>query len=150
MAKSRIVPILAAFVLAGVPLHAEAPQDELAVTLSCKAPSFKTRRPPAVFNGTCNLPTGVVLRIQLHRVSETLSAGQLLATPLAAGGGNTDIEDKKFTFSVNVEGPGKYLAQINFPVDLQEKDHLAEVQKKTTGKPQWQFEFLVWNDDLVS
>ena len=149
MAKRTLVPLLALFALAGVPLRADAPQDEMAVSLSCKAPSFKTRRPTVPFNGSCPLPSGVVVRLQLHRIIETLSAGSLEATTLSAGGGNTDIEDKKFTFNTVLEAPGKYLALISIPIDLQEKDHAQEVQKKTANRQQWQFEFLVWTDDLV-
>lgn len=149
MAKRSILPALALFVLAGVPLRAEAPQDDLAVSLSCKAPSFKTRRPPVAFNGTCALPSGVILRIQLHRITESLASGVLSPVQTAAGGGNTEIEDKKFTFTSTLDAPGKYLAQINIPVDLQEQAHVQEVQKKTTAKALWQFEFLVWTDELL-
>lgn len=149
MLKRSAVPLLAVFVLAGVPLRAESPQDELAVTLNCKPPSFKTRRPPVTFTGTCPLPSGVILRISLLRITEQLAANVLQSTTVAAGGGNTDIEDKKFSFTTTFDGPGKYLAQITFPVDLQERDHVAEVQKKTAAKQQWQYEFLVWGDDLV-
>lgn len=149
MIMRRLVPALFGVVLIGVPLRADAPQDELALTLTCKPPSFKAKRPPVPFSGTCSLPNGVILRVGLSRIAESLSAGQLMPNVLAAGGGNTEIEDKKFTFSFTVDGPGKFLAQISIPVELQEKDHAAEVQKRTAKKQNWQFEYLVWGDDLV-
>jgi len=149
MAKHRVAALLFTLALSGGPLGAATPQEELPVTLSCKPPSFKIKKPPATFNGTAPLPTGVIVRINLLRIAEMLTGGQLLPNVLPAGGGNMDIEDKKFSYTTSVLGPGKYMAQLSFPAELQERDHAAEVQKKTAKKASWQFEFLVWGDDLV-
>jgi len=149
MPKHRVVALLVAFGLSGGPLGAAASQDELAVTLSCKPPSFKIKKPPATFAGTCPLPSGVIVRINLLRIAEMLTGGQLQPNVLPAGGGNMEVEDKKFNYTTSVMGPGKYMAQLSFPAELQERDHAAEVLKKTAKKASWQFEFLVWGDDLV-
>jgi len=149
MIRHSLAPIFLGFLLIGSPLQAKAPQEDLAPTLTCKAPSFKVRNPLLTLNGSCALPNGVILRLDLVRVSETLSGSELQTMTLAVGGGTTEIEDKKFTYSCTLEGPGKYLPQISVPADLQELDHVAEVKKRTQAKQSWQFEFLVWGDDLV-
>ena len=149
MAKHRVAALLFTLALSGGPLGAATPQDELPVTLNCKPPSFKTKRPPATFSGTCPLPTGVIVRINLLRIADMLTGGQIQPNVLPAGGGNMDIEDKKFSYTTSVPGPGKFMAQLSFPAELQEKDHAAEVLKKTAKKATWQFEFLIWGDDLV-
>jgi len=149
MLKRIVVAVLLPVVLAGAPLHAGEPQDELPVTLNCKPPSFKVKLPPASFKGNCPLPNGSVLRITLQRIAETLEKDQLLPNVLPGGGGPAEIVDKKFTLDTVLEGPGKYMALINFPLELQEKDTVAEIQKKTSAKGTWSFEFLLWGDDLV-
>jgi hypothetical protein len=150
MSKPSLAPVLLGLLALGGPLRADAPaQEELPVTLSCKPPSFKVRHPPVTFNGTCPLPSGIILRVGLHRISESFSGGQLIPNVIDVGGGNTEIEDKKFTFVFTVDSPGKYMSKVSIPIDLQEKDHAAEVKKRTTAKENWQFEFLVWGDDLV-
>ncbi|HVR87314.1 MAG TPA: hypothetical protein VMU54_23520, partial [Planctomycetota bacterium] len=87
--------------------------------------------------------------LDLMRVTETLSGAEIQPTPIAVSGGNTEIEDKRFAITYNVEGPGKYQTQISLPLELQELDHVAEVKKRTATKKAWQFEFLVWGDDLI-
>jgi hypothetical protein len=149
MLKRSFAAALLALTLAGAPLRAEAPQDDLAITLNCKPPSFKVRKPPVTFTGGCPISSGVIVRLNLSRVLEGLAGGQLTPVVTAAGGGNTEVEDKKFSFTSSIDGPGKYMAQVSIPVDLQEKDHAAEVTKKTATKQSWVFEFLVWGDDLV-
>ncbi|HLY09298.1 MAG TPA: hypothetical protein VKW04_08360 [Planctomycetota bacterium] len=150
MLKPSLASIVLGLLLAGSPLRAEAPQDELALTLNCKPPSFKVRNPPLGFTGSCPLlPNGVILRFDLARVTEMLSGVQLQSTIIAVGGGNSELENNKFNYTCTVDSPGKYQARMSIPLELQEQDHVAEVKKRTVRKNSWQFEFLVWGDDLV-
>jgi len=149
MSIRRLTPVLLGVLFLGSPLRGQADKDDLPVTLNCKPPSFKTKHPPLAFSGTCALSSGVILRIGLHRIGESLEKGQLVPNVIEAGGGNAEIEDKKFSFSFTVEGPGKYMSELSIPLELQEKDHFAEVKKRTAVKSSWQFEFLAWGDDLV-
>jgi hypothetical protein len=123
--------------------------EELSLNVTCKPPSFKTRKPQLVLNGTCPLPDGVILKVNLSRIIESLAGGELQQTYQGAGGGAAEIESKKFSYSAGIDGPAKFLATIALPVDMQEKQHAAEVKKRTATKQAWQFEFLVWNDELV-
>jgi hypothetical protein len=150
MLKHSIAPIFLGLLLIGSPLGAAAPQEELPLTLTCKPPSFKVRNPPVTFSGTCPLPSGVILRLTLQHVTENLAGALIQSTTVAVSGSNTEIEDKKFTFTTTVEGPGKYETVISAPLELQELDHVAEVKKRIGTKPGWQFEFLVWGDDLMT
>ena len=149
MVLRRLVLLVSGVLLLGAPLRAQAPPDELAMTLTCKPPSFKIKHPPLAFNGTCPLPNGIILRVGLHRIQETLSGNELMPNVVMAGGSNTEIEDKKFAFSFVIDSPGKYMSEISIPAELQERDHAAEVMKRTAKKQKWQFEFLAWTDDLV-
>jgi hypothetical protein len=149
MSILRSTPVLLGILLLGAPLRAQAPQDEMAMTLTCKPPSFKTKHPPLAFNGSCGLPNGIILRVGLHRIGESLSGGQIMPNVIEAGGSNTEVEDKKFNFTFTIDSPGKYMSDISIPLELQEKEHVAEVKKRTTARQNWQFEFLAWNDDLV-
>lgn len=149
MLKRSVAAVLLALTIAGAPLRAEAPQDDLPITLNCKPPSFKARKPPVTFTGSCPLSSGVIVRLSLSRVLEGLAGGQLQPLVSASGGGNTEVSEKKFNYTASVDGPGKYMVQVSIPVELQEKDLAGEVQKKTATKQAWVFEFLVWGDDLV-
>ncbi len=133
----------------GVPAWA-ADQDELAMNVTCKPPSFKVRRPVMVLNGSCPLPDGVILKINLSRVIENLQGGQLLPTYTGSGGGTEGIEGKKFTYDTPIDGPGKYLVTVAVPIDMQERQHYDDLKKRTANKHTWQFEFLVWGDELVT
>lgn len=124
--------------------------EELPLTLTCKPPSFKVKNPPLVLHGTCPLPDGVVLSVTLSCLAEQLTGTLLETTFVGAGGGNVEIESKKFVYDAPIAGPAKYLASVNLSVELQDKMHVAEVKKRTTGKELWQFEFLVWGDELVT
>lgn len=149
MLTRREVLTAAAALACGVPAFAD-PQDELSMNVTCKPPSFKTRRPVMVLNGNCPLPDGVILKINLSRVIENLQGGQLLPTYVGSGSGTEGIEGKKFTYDTPIDGPGKFMVSVALPVDMQERQHYEEVKKKTANKHTWQFEFLVWGDDLVA
>src|SRR5205807_584819 len=109
-----------------------------------KPPSFKVKNPPLVLRGTCPMPDGVVLSVTLSRLAEQLLGTLLEPTFLGAGGGNVEIEGKKFEYEAPIAGPAKYLASVKLDVEQQDKQHVPEVKKRTTGKQLWQFEFLVW------
>jgi hypothetical protein len=123
--------------------------EDLPVTLTCKSPSFKTKRPLLVLNGTCPLSDGVRLVVTLSRSIELLTGGLLEPSFLGGGAGTVDIESKKFVYDTNIDGPAKYMATVSLSVEMQEKQHVPEVKKRTARKESWQFEFLVWGDDMV-
>jgi len=125
--------------------------DDLPINLTCKPPSFKVKKPLLVLNGTCPLPDGVNLTVNLSRSVESLLGGTTLEqSMLGAGGGTAEIEGKKFTYDQNIDGPAKYLATVNLSVEMQDKQHVSEVKKWAAKKEFRQFEFLVWGDELVS
>jgi hypothetical protein len=147
---TRIAVAAAAVLLALGPSAAESrEQEELALSLTCKPPSFKVRRPLLVLNGTCPLPDGVVLKVNLNRVAEAASGLEIQPFYVGAGNGTAEIEGKKFIYDSTIDGPGKFNVQVSLVEDLQEKHLAAEVKKRAGGKRNFQFEFLVWGDDLI-
>lgn len=144
------IAVAAAAVLAAFGPAGAAQDDPVNLSLSFKQPSFRLRRPILVLNGTAGLPDGVILKVNLSRVTEmaTLSL-ELQPIAMGAGNGTSDIDGKKFIYDSAIEGPGKYGVQITLVDDLQEKHIAAEIKKKAGVKRQWVFEFLVWDDELV-
>lgn len=148
----RAAVATAVAVLALAPARGETrePQEEgLQITISCKPPSFKIRRPLLVLNGTCPLSDGVIVKVNLSRVTESTAGTELLPMFQGAGGGTSEIEGKKFLYDAPIDGPGKFDVQVALIDDLQERHLAAEIKKKAGSKRNWQFEFLVWGDDLV-
>jgi hypothetical protein len=151
MLKRVAVVAAAAAVLALGPGRADSrEQEELHLQVTCKPPSFKIRRPLLILNGTCPLSDGIILKVNLSRVTETVSGAAIQPTFTGAGNGTCDIEGKKFLYDAPIDGPGKYNVQISLVEDLQEKHLAAEVKKKAGTKRNWQFEFLVWGDELIT
>lgn len=147
---TRIAVAAAAVLVALGPVAAESrDQEELAISLTCKPPSFKVRRPLLILNGTCPLPDGVVLKVNLSRVTEAASGMAIEPFYVGAGNGTADVEGKKFLYDATIDGPGKFNVQVSLIEDLQEKHLAAEVKKRASGKKNFQFEFLVWGDDLI-
>lgn len=147
---TRIAVATAAVLLALGPSAAESrEQEELAISLTCKPPSFKARRPLLVLNGTCPLPDGVVLKVNLSRVAESAAGMEILPFYVGAGNGTSEIEGKKFIYDSTIDGPGKFNVQVSLVEDLQEKHLAAEVKKRAGAKRNFQFEFLVWGDELI-
>src|SRR5258706_7564811 len=60
------------------------------------------------------------------------------------------IQNKKFINVSVIDGPCKFNVQVELVEDLQERHLVAEVKKKSGNKRKWLFEYMVWNDDLVS
>jgi hypothetical protein len=151
MLKRVAVLAAAAAALALGPARADSrEQEDLHLSLTCKPPSFKIRRPLLVLNGACPLPDGVILKVNLSHVTESVSGATIQPFFAGAGNGTTEIEGKKFLYDGPIEGPGKYNVVVAIVDDLQEKHLVAEVKKKAGVKRSWQFEFLVWNDELVT
>jgi len=131
------------------PAGAQQAPDELPMNVTCKPPSFKVRRPLLVLRGSCPLTDGIYIKVNLSRVTESLAGGELQPSFQGAGGGTVELESKRFTYDTTIDGPAKFLVTLSVPVDMQEKQHAAEVKKRTATKQSWQFEFLVWGDELV-
>jgi hypothetical protein len=149
MVQRRVVLAAVAALCCWSSAGARQASEELPLSLTCKPPSFKTKKPTLLLNGSCPLADGIVLKMNLSRVIESLAGGELQQTYEGAGGGTVEIESKKFSYDTTIDGPAKFLATIALPVDMQDKQHAAEVKKRTANKQTWQFEFLVWGDDLV-
>jgi hypothetical protein len=145
----RIAVVAAVALLALGPARAEQ-EDGLGLSLTCKPPSFKVRRPLLVLNGTCALPDGVFLKVNLNRVTESALGPELQQMFVGAGGGTSGILGKKFVYDTPIEGPGKYNVQVSIVDDIQQKHLVPEIKKRAGDKRNFQFEFLVWNDDLVA
>jgi hypothetical protein len=145
--RIAVVAVLALLALA--PARAEQ-EDTLQLSITCKPPSFKVRRPELVLHGTCGLPDGVELKVNLSRVVEQVLGPEISQVFVGAGNGTSTINGKKFVYDSAIDGPGKYNVAIAIVDDLQEKHLVAEVRKKAGTKRNFQFEFLVWGDDLVA
>jgi len=147
MAK-RIVVVAALALLGLAPARAEQ-EEALQVTLNCKPPSFKVRRPLLVLNGTCGLPDGAYLKVNLARVTEQVLGPELSPMYIGAGNGTSTIAAKKFVYDTMIDGPGKYSVTVMIIDDLQDKQLVPEIKKKAGNRRNFQFEFLVWGDDLI-
>jgi hypothetical protein len=147
-----LILAVAAAMAVGLPLRAEPreAQEDLPLSLTFKTPSFKTKRALLGLNGSCPLPDGVILTVSVSHTVESLSNTVLEESVSGASSGSSEIQSKKFTYSAPIEGPGKFLVQVGVPIELQEMHHAAEVKKRTAKRTSWQFEYLVWDDDLVS
>jgi len=152
MAGRTVILAVVVALAGGVPLRAEPreAQEDLPLTLTVKAPSFKVKRPLLALNGSCPLPDGVILTVSLSHAVESLSNTVLEESMSGAGSGTSEIQSKKFTYGAPIVGPGKFLVQVGVPLELQEMQHAAEVKKRTAKRTDWQFEYLVWDDELVS
>lgn len=147
----RLGVIAAALALTFAPAGA-AQEDPVGLSLNFKPPSFKLKRPLLVLNGGAALPDGVILKLNLSRMSEQVVGTSLSIqpNPIGAGSGSSDIDGKKFVYDTKIDYPGKYGVQVSLIDDLQDRNIAAELKKKAGAKRQWNFEFLVWGDDLVS
>lgn len=149
MAKRIAVVAALASLLSMVPVRAEQ-EDGLGLSLTCKPPSFKNvRRPLLILNGTCSLPDGAYLKVNLARVTEQVLGPELQQVYVGAGNGTSAITGKKFVYDSTIDGPGKYNVTVAIIDDLQVKELVAEVKKRAGAKRNYQFEFLVWGDDLI-
>ena len=145
----RIAVVAALVVLALGPARAEQ-EDSLGMSLTCKTPSFKVRKPLLILNGACALPDGVWLKLNMSRVVEQMLGNEISPLYLGAGNGTTGVNGKKYLYDIPIDGPGKYIVTVAIIDDLQERHLVAEVKKKAGNRRNHQFEFLVWSDDLIS
>ncbi len=146
----RTVVWAALAALAVGPARAESPQqEELQVALTCKTPSFKARDPILALNGTCGLPDGIMVKIALSSLNEMFVEGQIRAVAQSCGGGTAEVIGKKFGYDLGIDAPGKYHAEVLLIEDLQTKKLVAEIKKRAGNRRSWQFEFLVWGDELI-
>jgi hypothetical protein len=141
---------VAAVVLAAFGPAGAAQDDPVNLSVSIpKLPNFKVRRPLLVLNGTAGLPDGVILKVNLSRMTEQAVGAELQAIPVGAGNGTSDVQGKKFVYDTAIDGPAKFNVTVSLVEDLQERHLAAEVKKKAGARRQWMFEYLVWGDDLV-
>jgi hypothetical protein len=145
----RIAVAAAALVVAFAPAGA-AQEDPFNLTLNFKAPTFKTRQSQLVLNGTAALPDGTILKINLTRLTEKAIKQEIHPMPVGAGSGTATVEGRKFVYTTTVDGPSKYSVQISLIDDLQDRPVAMELKKKAGAKRQWNFEYLIWGDDLIS
>lgn len=146
----QIAVVAALALLALGPARAEQ-EDGLGMSLTCKTPSFRNvRKPLLIFNGTCSLPDGVELKLNMTRVVEQMLGTEISPLFLGAGNGCPGVNGKKYMYDIPIEGPGKYVVNVAIIDDLQQKHLVPEIKKKVGDKRNHQYEFLVWGDDLVS
>ena len=131
------------------PAGAAQEDDPFGVTLTFKPPSFKTRQVSLVLNGTAALPDGTILKLNLARMTEQAIRQELQPMPVGAGSGTATVMGRKFVYSSAIPSPSKYSVQISLIEDLQDKSIAMDLKKKTGAKRQWNFEFLVWSDELI-
>jgi hypothetical protein len=149
MKRGAALAILATLAWGSGLVESRVQQDELQLSLNCKPPSFKVQRPELFMNGSCALPDGVILKVNMSRVAESVSGNEIQPVYLGAGSGTTEIEGKKFSYDAPIDGPGKLVVQVALIDDMQEKHLVAEMKKKAGNRRNWQFELLVWGDDLI-
>jgi hypothetical protein len=145
----RIAVAAAVLVAAFAPAGA-AQDDPFAVTLSFKVPTFKARQTQLVLSGTAALPDGTILKINMARMTEQALRTELQPMPVGAGSGTATVNGKKFVYTTAIPSPSKYSVRIGLLDDLQDRSIAVELKKKGPAKRQWDFEYLVWGDELVS
>src|SRR5205823_3076021 len=91
--------------------------------------SFKVRRPQLILNGTLALSDGVIVKVNLSRMTEAVVNNEIQPTYAGAGNGTTEVEGKKFMYDQTIDGPGKFNAQISLL-----EDFLAKIDKSTELK----------------
>ena len=126
-----------------------APAEERAVTLTCKAPSFKVRRPPLRFVGTVAWPDGVMLKVTVNRLNEALDDGAVVPRLLHLATGLAEVGGRRFEYGIPADGPGLYRVDVALLGDFQRKEILVEVQAGRILERQWSFEFPIWDDGLA-
>jgi hypothetical protein len=145
----RIAAVVALALLALGPARAEQ-EDGLGMSLTAKTPSFKNvRKPLLILNGTCALPDGVELKLNMTRVVEQMLGTEISPLFIGAGNGCPGVTGKKYMYDIPIDGPGKYVVNVAIIDDLQQKHLVPEIKKKVGDKRNHQYEFLVWGDDLV-
>jgi hypothetical protein len=148
--RIAVAAALAALVLGPSRAESQDKADALQFDLTCKTPSFKTRRPVLVLNGSLALSDGIIVKVNLSRAGEGMSGNEIIPSYVGAGNGTAEVAGKKFVYDTPIEGPGKYVVQISLVEELQERPLAAEIKKKAGDKRTLQREFLVWNDELIS
>src|SRR5262245_56431886 len=143
----RIAVAAAAALLSLGPARAQ--QEESVIAVTCKTPSFKVRRPILVLNGTCTLPDGVYLKINMTHMIEQVMGPELSPMYIAGGSGNAVTNGKKFVFNTPIDGPGRFEVLIAIIDDLQEKHLVPEIRKKAGEKRNHRFEFQAWGDEMI-
>jgi hypothetical protein len=146
----RFAVAVAALLVAFGPAGAAPQDDPFNLNLTFKLPSFKARTPLLVFNGTANVPDGTILKLNLARMTEQVARQEIQPMPMGAGSGSAMVDGKKFVYETKIEGPGKYNVTISLVDDLQDRPIALELKKKVGARRQWNFEYLVWGDDLIS
>jgi hypothetical protein len=149
MKRGAALAVLVTLAWGSARVESREQQDELQLSLNCKPPSFKVKRPELFMNGGCALSDGVILKVNLSRVAESSMGAEIQPVYVGAGSGTTEIEGKKFSYDTAIDGPGKFVVQVALIDDMQEKHLAAEVKKKAGNRRNWQFELLVWGDDLI-
>lgn len=148
MRQSAALAVLAILAWGSAPAESRE-QEDLQVSLTCKPPSFKIKRPLLYMNGSCALSDGVILKVNLNRIAESVTAGEIQPIFVGAGSGSAEITDKKFAYNTNIDGPGKFVVQVALIEEMQELQFIAEIKKKGGKKRNWQFEMMAWGDELV-
>jgi len=147
--RGAALALLATLAWGSARVESSEQQEELQLSLNCKPPSFKVKRPELFMNGGCALADGVILKVNLSRVAESAVGLEIQPVYLGAGGGTTEIEGKKFSYDTVIDGPGKFVVQVALLDDLQEKHLVPELKKKAGNRRNWTFDLLVWGDDLI-
>jgi hypothetical protein len=124
-------------------------QEDVHLTLKCRVPSMKKRRPDLVFNGTCAMSDGSILRLSLSKAEEAESDRAIVARSVDVGCGAVELSGKKFDYDTEIDGPGKYRVTVSLVPDLQEKEKIEELKRKIGSMNTWTFDFAVWDSDLV-
>lgn len=97
--------------------------------------------------GTAPLPDAVVLRISLYRIEERAVSGRLASTPNFLRSAYATVSRGRFSLHAEVEGPGEYLAKVDFLGEGQSPEHRNLLSGDVPR--QWSFALAAWDDGLA-
>lgn len=140
--------VLAATFAAVLPAAAEDPQDDVALSLTCKGPLGTGRRQYLRFNGTGALPDLAVVKLSIHPMTEKWGADRIMSAMLPAQGELSQVKNRKFDLELPFTGPGLYSVKVDL-IDEMQNPQLVQTIKGKYAPRTWSFKFHTWGDDLV-
>lgn len=125
------------------------PSSPALVTAQCILRKDQKHRPLLKMSGRAPLPDGTILRLRLSRMGEADRNGKLETLSEGVGSGAVEVESGAFSYDQLLDGPGLIKVEIRLEDELQEREIAEEIRSKFPVR-YWEFEFSLWEDDLLS
>jgi len=115
----------------------------------------KPRPPKVIFTGRTTdkpgpsaFPDGTLFSVRVHRMSEKLEGGRLVATTRESVPGSEEFRQGAFSTEWEYKGPERVVVEAFVNEALQERD-VAKALKGSEATRTWTFEGRVWNQDVL-